>query len=90
LENHFIGGLEVLANNFGVYSFGPLESVAEAEFQRRYNANVLGTLLAAQEAVKLFGGRGGRHHQFGCGGPNAASLQLLSIRFRSELVHSAA
>jgi 3-oxoacyl-[acyl-carrier protein] reductase len=44
------GGLDVLVNNAGVYSFGPLESVTEAEFHRQYNTNVLGTLLATQEA----------------------------------------
>jgi 3-oxoacyl-[acyl-carrier protein] reductase len=53
------GGLDVLVNNAGVYSFGPLESVTEAESLRQYNTNVLGTLLATQEAVKLFGEKGG-------------------------------
>ena len=48
------GGLDVLVNNAGVYSFGPLDSVTETEFHRQYNTNVLGTLLAPQEAVKLF------------------------------------
>jgi 3-oxoacyl-[acyl-carrier protein] reductase len=49
----------VLVNNIGVYSFGPLESVTEAEFHRQYNTNVLGTLLATQEAVKLLEEKGG-------------------------------
>jgi 3-oxoacyl-[acyl-carrier protein] reductase len=40
------GSLDVLVNNAGVYSFGPLESVTETEFRRQYNTNVLGTLLA--------------------------------------------
>ncbi len=53
------GGLDVLVNNAGVYSFGPLESITETEFHRQYNTNVLGTLLATQEAVKLFGAKGG-------------------------------
>jgi 3-oxoacyl-[acyl-carrier protein] reductase len=37
-----LGGLDVLVNNTGVYSFGPLESVRETEFHRQYNTNVLG------------------------------------------------
>ena len=40
------GGLDVLVNNAGVYSFGPLESITETEFHRQYDTNVLGTLLA--------------------------------------------
>ena len=39
------GGLDVLVKNAGVYSFGPLESVTETEFHRKYDTNVLGTLL---------------------------------------------
>jgi len=56
---HEFSGLDVLVNNAGVYSFGPLESVTETEFHRQYTTNVLGTLLATQEAVKLFGEKGG-------------------------------
>jgi len=53
------GRLDVLVNNAGVYRFDPLEDIAEAEFHRQFNTNVLGTLLATQEAVKLFGATGG-------------------------------
>jgi len=53
------GRLDVLVNNAGVYQFDPLENIAEAEFHRQFNTNVLGTLLATQEAVKLFGEDGG-------------------------------
>jgi 3-oxoacyl-[acyl-carrier protein] reductase len=53
------GRLDVLVNNAGVYQFDPLENIAEAEFHRQFNTNVLGTLLATQEAVKLFGANGG-------------------------------
>jgi 3-oxoacyl-[acyl-carrier protein] reductase len=42
------GALDVLVNNAGVCSLGPLESVTEDQF----NTNVLGTLLMTQEAVK--------------------------------------
>jgi 3-oxoacyl-[acyl-carrier protein] reductase len=53
------GTLDVLVNNAGVYSFGPLESATEEEFHRQFNTNVLGLILATQEAVKLFAEKGG-------------------------------
>jgi 3-oxoacyl-[acyl-carrier protein] reductase len=53
------GVLDILVNNAGVYSFGPLESVTEDEFHRQFNTNVLGAMLACQEAVKLFPKTGG-------------------------------
>lgn len=46
-------------NNAGVYSFGPLSSVTEEEFHRQFNTNVLGTMIACQEAAKIFGTNGG-------------------------------
>ena len=49
----------ILVNNAGVFQFEPLEEVTEAEFQRQFNTNVLGLILATQEAVKRFGTRGG-------------------------------
>ena len=53
------GALDVLVNNAGVYQFDPLEAVTEAEFHREFNTNVLGLILATQEAVKHFGPDGG-------------------------------
>jgi len=53
------GGLDVLVNNAGVYQFDPLEAVSEAEFRRQFDTNVLGLLLATQEALKHFGPAGG-------------------------------
>jgi 3-oxoacyl-[acyl-carrier protein] reductase len=53
------GKLDVLVNNAGIYAFGPIESVAEAEFHRQYNTNVLGPILAIQESLKHFGPEGG-------------------------------
>ena len=53
------GALDVLVNNAGVFKFDPLEEVTEAEFHREFNINVLGTILATQEAVKHFGAAGG-------------------------------
>ena len=53
------GTLDVLVNNAGVFEFEPLEAVTEREFHREFNINVLGPILATQEAVKHFGPRGG-------------------------------
>lgn len=53
------GSLDVLVNNAGVFQFEPLESVTEEEFHREFNTNVLGLILATQEAVKHFGSEGG-------------------------------
>jgi 3-oxoacyl-[acyl-carrier protein] reductase len=53
------GRLDILVNNAGVYNFLPLEEVTEADFHRHFNINVLGLLLATQEAAKLFGDAGG-------------------------------
>jgi 3-oxoacyl-[acyl-carrier protein] reductase len=55
----FGGGLHVLVNNAGVYEFAPLENVTAEHFHRQFDLNVLGLLLATQEAVKLFGPEGG-------------------------------
>ncbi len=53
------GSLDVLVNNAGVYGFIPLDAVTAAEFHREFNINVLGTILATQEALKYFGPAGG-------------------------------
>ena len=53
------GRLDILVNNAGVYQFAPIEAVTEEEFHREYNTNVLGLLLATQEALKHFGAEGG-------------------------------
>jgi 3-oxoacyl-[acyl-carrier protein] reductase len=53
------GQLDILVNNAGVYQFAPLEAVTENEFHRQFNTNVLGLILATQEAVKHFGTEGG-------------------------------
>jgi 3-oxoacyl-[acyl-carrier protein] reductase len=53
------GRLDVLVNNAGVYRFGPLESITEEDFRRHYDVNVLGPILAVQEALKHFGLEGG-------------------------------
>ena len=53
------GRLDILVNNAGVYQFAPLEEATENEFHRQFNTNVLGLILATQEAVKHFGSEGG-------------------------------
>ena len=51
--------LDILVNNAGVYQFTPLEDITEDNFHRQFNTNVLGLLLATQEAAKHFGPDGG-------------------------------
>jgi len=53
------GSLDVLVNNAGIYHFQPLEETTETEFHQQFNTNVLGLILATQEAVKYFGPKGG-------------------------------
>jgi 3-oxoacyl-[acyl-carrier protein] reductase len=53
------GKIDILVNNAGVYRFEPLEAVTEDEFHRQFNTNVLGLILATQEAAKYFGPEGG-------------------------------
>lgn len=53
------GSLDVLVNNAGVYDFGPLEAVSEADYRWQFDVNVLGTLLATQESLNHFGPNGG-------------------------------
>lgn len=53
------GKLDVLVNNAAYYDFGPYDSITEEGFHRHFDTNVLGPILAIQEAVKLFGADGG-------------------------------
>jgi 3-oxoacyl-[acyl-carrier protein] reductase len=53
------GKLDILVNNAGIYEFLPLESITAEHFHKQFNLNVLGLLLATQEAVKHFGPTGG-------------------------------
>jgi 3-oxoacyl-[acyl-carrier protein] reductase len=53
------GQLDILVNNAGVYEFQPLEQVTAAHFHKIFDLNVLGLLLATQEAVKHIGLGGG-------------------------------
>lgn len=53
------GRLDILVNNAGIYEFAPLENVTADQFHKSFDLNVLGLILASQEAVKHFGATGG-------------------------------
>lgn len=53
------GQLDILVNNAGIYEFSPLENITEEHFHKMFDLNVLGLILASQEAVKHFGAAGG-------------------------------
>jgi 3-oxoacyl-[acyl-carrier protein] reductase len=52
------GKIDILVNNAGVYEFVPLEQVTEQQFHRMFDTNVLGMILATQEALKHFNADG--------------------------------
>jgi 3-oxoacyl-[acyl-carrier protein] reductase len=51
--------IDILVNNAGVYEFSPLEEITEQQFHKHFDVNVLGLLLATQEAVRHFDSAGG-------------------------------
>jgi 3-oxoacyl-[acyl-carrier protein] reductase len=53
------GKIDIVVNNAGVYEFMPLEEVTEQQFHKMFDTNVLGMLLATQEALKHFTAEGG-------------------------------
>ena len=53
------GKLDILINNAGVYEFAPLEEITAEHFRKMFDLNVLGLLLATQEATKYFDTQGG-------------------------------
>jgi 3-oxoacyl-[acyl-carrier protein] reductase len=53
------GKLDILVNNAGIYEFLPLEKVTEEHFHKQFDVNVLGLILATQEALNHFGPSGG-------------------------------
>ena len=53
------GKIDILVNNAGVYDFVPLEQVTEEHIHKLFDVNVVGLLLATQEAIKHFDSDGG-------------------------------
>jgi 3-oxoacyl-[acyl-carrier protein] reductase len=53
------GALDILVNNAGIYEFAPLGQITEEHFNKHFNLNVLGLILATQEALKYFNPAGG-------------------------------
>jgi len=53
------GQLDILINNAGIYEMVPLGQITAEHFHRQFDLNVLGLILATQEAIKHFGPAGG-------------------------------
>ena len=53
------GTLDILVNNAGIYESKPFGQITEDIFHRHFDLNVLGLVLATQEAVKYFPKEGG-------------------------------
>jgi len=69
------GRVDILVNNAGIYEFVPLEAVTVDHFHRQFNLNVLGLVLAIQEAAKHFGPEGGNIVNIGSGASEFAPPQ---------------
>ncbi len=53
------GKIDILVNNAGVYKMMPLEQITAEEYNRQFDTNVLGLLLATKRAVPHFPAAGG-------------------------------
>jgi 3-oxoacyl-[acyl-carrier protein] reductase len=53
------GRIDILVNNAGVAIFQMIDDLTEEAFHTQFNLNVLGYLLASQQAAKHFGDEGG-------------------------------
>jgi 3-oxoacyl-[acyl-carrier protein] reductase len=53
------GRIDILINNAGIYEFVPLQEITEEHFHKLFDLNVLGLILASQEAARHFGPAGG-------------------------------
>jgi len=52
------GKVDILVNNAGVYEFAPIEKITAEHYDKMFDLNVKGLLLATQEALKYFGKSG--------------------------------
>lgn len=52
------GKLDILVNNAGVYEFAPIEDVTAEHYDKMFDLNVKGLLMATKEAIKHFGASG--------------------------------
>ncbi len=53
------GRIDILVNNAGLYRAAPVGQITEEDFHQHFNLNVLGVILATQEALKHFSSEGG-------------------------------
>jgi len=53
------GRLDILVNNAGIYAYVPLEDITEEHFHKHFDLNVLGLILASQQAATYFDSAGG-------------------------------
>ncbi|PZV11422.1 MAG: oxidoreductase [Leptolyngbya sp.] len=53
------GRVDILVNNAGIYEYLPIEDITETHFHKQFDLNVLGLILASQQAAKYFGSTGG-------------------------------
>lgn len=53
------GPIDILVNNAGVFDIAPLGTITPEHFRRLFDINVLGIILATQEALKHFKPTGG-------------------------------
>lgn len=53
------GKLDILVNNAGIYEPAPIGAITAESFHKHFDLNVLGLLLASQEAAIRFGPEGG-------------------------------
>lgn len=91
------GTLDILVNNAGVYQYAPIELVSVESIQQQFNINVLGSLLAIREAIKLFDVKGGNIINISSGASNTplatgsvysatkAALDAITIALSKEL-----